>query len=117
MKSIVADKRVLISTEPIHIMTRPLTQIVAIHIILQLLLYVDTAPYSVQDFKSLFANPVKDFIELFTRVESPKSSKISESVSTNDTKRPSMIDVPYNTKTSCPDGAVRDIDGICRTPF
>lgn len=116
MKRVVHDKRVLISFEPIHIMTRPLTQIVAIHIILQLLLHVDTAPYSVQDFKSLFANPVRDFIKLFSRVGPQKSFNISESENANDTNRPSMIDVPFNERT-CKNGAVKDVDGICRTTF
>lgn len=98
-------------------MTRPFTQIVVIHIILQLLLYVDTAPYSVQDLKSLFANPIKDFVKLFSQENSQKPSVSVDNSEKGKGELESMIDVPLNVRNTCQNGGEKDIDGICRTPF
>lgn len=100
-------------------MARPLTQIVVFHIILYLLLQVNASPYSVQDFKSLFANPVKDFIKLFQQVGTRSESHKRDWKNKTDYKiDEKMIEVPPNTNNNkCEYGTAKDVNGVCRTPF
>ncbi|XP_041972879.1 uncharacterized protein LOC121728706 [Aricia agestis] len=98
-------------------MSRPFAHIVVLHIILQLLVRTEAAPLTTRDFVSLFANPVNDFIDLFMR-----DKKVQNKTSTTkpDDLGPlgAMIEVPPNHEpVSCARGAVKDRNGVCRTPF
>ncbi|CAH2233572.1 jg8508 [Pararge aegeria aegeria] len=102
-------------------MTRPFKQIVVLQIIiLQLLIHVNGSPYTPRDFVSLFANPVKDFIKLFTQANNSKSAVYDKYNSGNVTKDRTggkMIEVPENNGNTCNDGTVKDINGLCRSPW
>lgn len=101
-------------------MTRPFTHLVVFIVILQLLIHVSASPYSVQDFTSLFANPVSDFIKLLSRSNSSEPKSVSGNHAYNTEKGKDvrtgtkMIDVPLNVHKKCPDGSFPDVKGVCR---
>lgn len=102
-------------------MARPFMQMVVLYIvILQLLILVQVngAPYSTRDFVSLFANPVKDFIKLFTQANNPNSAAVRDNTNlesdSNDRTDEKMIEAPTNDAVKCKDGAVKDRHGFCR---
>ncbi|CAK1551775.1 unnamed protein product [Leptosia nina] len=73
---------------------------------------VYSLPITIDELVGVFANPVKDFMQLVHPSKSVITTTQRSVVTLN-----SMIDVPFNDPEPCENGTVRDIYGVCRRPW
>ncbi|KAI5632768.1 hypothetical protein NE865_14529 [Phthorimaea operculella] len=93
-------------------MTLFVNHVVVILTVLNVLVFVNSSPFSTRDVLNIFGNPVKDLVNNFSK-EVGKNKTRGE-----DNPVESMINVPENTENrECKAPHVKDMYGVCREPW